>query len=223
MLTDLQVLVDAMVRDAGGVIDPTDRDRAIASAVLRYSSDRPRTQVTDQAAAGGHFLDLPEGWDESFSRVVAIETPVGQVPPAVLPAGSWTMYQLPAGWKVMLEQPLAAAVQVRMTVTRTHQVDDLVDTVPSADHEAVANWAAAMLLDQLANAFAGDRQATIQADSVDHQAKSRDYGARAKAHRQAYLDHIGVDTRRNVAAGAVVTIERTGTSGRRPLVHGRRP
>ncbi len=219
MLTDLQALVDALVRDVSGTIEPTDRDRAIASAVIRFSSDRPRTQVTDLVAAGGHFLDLPEGWVDEYSRITAIETPVGQVPPAVLPAGTWQMYQLPAGWKVMLDAPLQADAAVRLTFIVPHEVTDTVDSVPSADREAVANWAAAILLDQLANAFSGQRQATIQADSVDHEYKSRDYGKRAQAHRQLYLDHLGVDNKRTIAAGAVVTVVRAGTSGRRSLVH----
>jgi len=222
MLTDFQSLVDALVRDESGTIAASARDQAIALAATRYSADRPATSVVDVVAADGFFLDLPAGWVAGFSRVLELECPPDRVPPVLIRPDRWSMYQGIAATRIMLADGIAGGTTVRIRFTIPHQVTDLVDTIPEQDREAVANWAAALLLDELANAFSGHSQPTIQADSVNHQSKGRDYGRRAETSRQLYLDHLGIDPKRNVAAGAVVTIPSRNSLGGPRLVH-RRP
>jgi hypothetical protein len=93
---------------------------------------------------------------------------------------------------------------LRVSYTVRHQLDGSADTVPDQDREAVACWAAALLLDQLAAKFSGDRLSTIPADSVDHQSKGRDYAARAAALRKRYTAALGVNPDRLAPAGVVV-------------------
>jgi len=221
-LADFQDLVDALVRDSAGIIATAERDQAIALAVTRYSSDRPRAVAEDVAADGTKLLALPPAWEDGFSRVTGLESPPDEVPPTWIEPADWGLYETPAAVKIALASPPAAGASVRVRFTRAHQVDAGVDTVPVKDREAVANWAAALLLDQLAAAHAGDRQPTIQADSVDHASKSGDYGRRANACRKLYFDHLGIDPKRTVAAGAVTTLTPTDSRGQPRLLRGRR-
>jgi len=218
MLADLQALVDNLVRDEGGRISSEERDLAISLAVVRYSTDRPRIQGEDYAATGGRILALPAGFDADFSRIVSIESPPDLAPPALITG--WTMGRGLSGERIELESSLNTGDAVRVFYTARHDLSADTDTIPLRDREAVANWAAALLLDELANASAGDRQGTIQADSVDHASRSKEYSYRAKSARQLYLDHLGIDTKRNAAAGTVVTLPSKDSLGGPRFYHG---
>lgn len=222
MLPDYQTLVDGMVRDDAGKLTPTDRDLAIAAAVIRYGKDRPRSKVEDITAPGGYYLPLPSGWEEGFSKLGSLEYPLGQVPPAYLESGSWGMYNAPVGWQVMVRDSLPAAVSLRASYTIRHVLDATTDTIPETDREAVASYAAAMLADQLASLYSGDSDSTIQADSVNHQSKAAEFAARARALRKRYFDDLGVDAKRNVAAGTVVNLSVNDSRGRDRFTHPRR-
>ncbi|MGE0256908.1 MAG: hypothetical protein AB7N54_19965 [Alphaproteobacteria bacterium] len=211
-LTDYQSLADDLVRDDSGRIATADRDAAIALAVTRYAKDRPRTAVEDlDSGAGGHLLDLPEGWETDFSRLVTLEYPVGAVPPAL--RADWRLYETPAATKIMLADALPASATVRASYTIAHVVDAETDTVPASDREAVTCWAAALLLDQLAAFHAGSTDATIKADAVAPGSKSGDYARRAAAMRKRYFDELGLDPKKAVAAGIVVDLDPRASDG----------
>ena len=216
-LAELQDLVGDMVRDDSGQVTAEDTARAIAAATERYAADRPRTAVEEVATGGGGpWLDLPTGWEPDFSTLISLEHPVGRVPPAHL--RHWQLYQAPDGTRIMLARRVPADDQVRVTYTARHAVDATRDTTPAGDREALASWAAALLLDQLAAWYAGGSDSTIQADRVDHGSKSADFAARARALRKRYLDHLGIDRRRNAAAGAMVDFDIASSLGQRPIV-----
>lgn len=219
-LADFQDLVDDLVRDDSGKIAVADRDQAIGLAVERYGKDRPKTAVEDVAAAAtGQVLPLPAGWQPDFSKLVSLEYPIGEVPPRVLASGTYRLYETPATTQVLLAVVLQAGEQVRATYTVRHTLDAVTDTLPAQDREAVSSWAAALLLDQLASLFSGDSDSTIQADSVDHNSKAREFAARARAARKRYFDELGIDPKRNVAAGAVVDLDLRDSRNRDRLTH----
>lgn len=218
-LADYQSLVDKMVRDDTGKIATADRDKAIGLAVERYSKDRPRPKVEDLTAAGGHLLDLPSGWQADFSELQTLEYPIGEVPPSLIAQDEISLYRTPMATKIMLAQSLPAAASVRATYTIRHVVDATNDTIPVGDREPVASWAAAVLLDQLASLFSGDSDSTIQADNVDHRTKAQEFAARGRGLRRQYFDELGIDPKRNVAAGAVVNLDFRDSQGRDRLTH----
>ncbi len=219
-LEDFQGLIDNMVRDDSGEITVEQRDQALLLAVVRYSTDRPVEVINQVTAAGGPFLALPPDWDLQFSRLVEFGEPDGD---DVRPIDAEEEMSL-IGPRIRAAEDLTAGGQYLITMTALHQVDAEADTIPIRDREAVANWAAALLLDQLATLYSGHRQPTINADSVDWQTKGRDFAARAKAKRQAYLDHLGIDPKRTVAHGTVVDFDQEPSHGRPHMIpaHGRR-
>jgi len=222
MLADYQTLTDNLVRDDAGKLTPVERDLAIIAAVNRYSKDRPRVKVEDIASPGGNTLPLPVGWVDGFSTLNSLEYPLGKVPPEHLETGAWGMYNAPAGWQVMVRETLASGAVVRAGYTVWHVLGVATDTLPETDREAVASYAAALLLDQLASLYSGDSDSTISADSVQHQSKASEFAARARVLRKRYFDDLGIDTKRNAAAGAVVNLDLASSLGRDRLTHPRR-
>lgn len=208
MLADLALLVDDLAPGSSGRLTDGARDRAIAAAVRQYGVDRPRLVVTDIAVVAGAAglpasLPLPAGWEAGFSDVAAIEYPVGRVPARLLQKPAFERLETPLGPVIGLNGAIAAGELCRLTWTASHRLDATTDTIPAADREAVAWYAAAILFDALAAAVSGDREPTIQSDSVDHQSAAREYAARATTARRRYYDLIGLDPKREAPACAI--------------------
>ncbi|HYC03712.1 MAG TPA: hypothetical protein VED40_10485 [Azospirillaceae bacterium] len=200
-LSDLRTLVDEFTRDEAARLQPAARDRALELAVRQYGKDRPRTLVAD-LPGGSALLDLPASWTEAESRALAVECPVGLVPPALLTADLFAIVPTPAGPKLRLALTPGADEAVRLVYTAPHRLDAVEDTIPPGDREAVAAYAAALLQDQLAAAASGSGDSTIIADSVNHGGKAAEFAARARALRQRYQELLGIDPKRTRGASA---------------------
>ena len=154
--TDHLALIDAMVRDDASAISTDDKLRALEHAVARYGLYRPRHLVADLGAIREGIVtnDLRASLDAygERSQVLSVEWPVGEVP-AMFTAHE--TYELPTGKTALYASAVPETRTVRITFVADHVVDDTTDTVPAADREAVAAWAAAELLDQLAARAAG--------------------------------------------------------------------
>lgn len=223
MLSDYQTLVDDLTRDDASAITTSERDIAIGLAVSRYSKDRPQAEVEDLTAPGGQTLALPVAWESGFSCLQSLEYPVGNVPPSMIDTGAWGIYNAPGTEQIMVQASLPANETVRASFTIQHVLDAVTDTIDVVDREPVASYAAAVLCDQLASLYSGDTDSTIQADNVDHQSKAREFALRAKTLRKRYYDELGIDPKRNVAAGVVVDLDLPNSLGNDRLLHpGRR-
>lgn len=214
MLADIQKLTDILAIDADGRFSQEDRAAAIELALFRYSSDRPRTACETVVFDGSAFLSMPADWQKDFSRVLEIKTDSGRVPFETVPSLS--------GEKILLSGDVRKGDVLTVWFTQRHIATETEDTVPPADREAVANWAAAFLLDGMAAGYAGSVNSTISSDSVEHGSKANNYRAQAAACRKFYRDHMGLDDKRNAAAGTTVVVKRSGTSGRMGIVNRRR-
>ncbi|MBE0627979.1 MAG: hypothetical protein IH603_00005, partial [Burkholderia vietnamiensis] len=153
------------------------------------------------------------------SELRSLEYPVDQVPPNYLSNERYGLYQKPASTVNMLLDAVAAAATIRVAYTITHVVSGAADSIPVKDREPVACWAAALLCDELAAFYSGGTDSTIQADSSPGQSRAQEYSARATKLRKRYLDELGIDDKRNVAAGAVVNLNATDSQGRDRLTH----
>ncbi|MBI1386285.1 MAG: hypothetical protein GC150_15370 [Rhizobiales bacterium] len=218
-LTDIQALVADQVRDEASAIATAERDRAIAVAVKRYSSDRPRQLVVDVTSAGGQVLDLPAGWVAEFSRLVAVEHPVDQIPPSLMAEEDFWTYARPAGVVIQLASSISAGATVRLTFTVPHELDADTDTIPEGDREAMSCWAAAFLLDQLATRHSGDRQSTLHAEVAHPVELAMQYAKRAATCRARYFAELGLDEKRTAPAATTVEFTPRDDMGHRRLFH----
>lgn len=226
MIQDLQVLVDDLVRDVVDRLGAPARDRALGLAVTQYGRDRPRVCVTDLAAQAEprpRHLPLPAGWEADASRPLTLEYPIGHVPPRLVPRQAWTILTGPDKQVIGLPDAIAPGALCRLGWTLPHRLTGDEDTIPAGDREAVAQYAAAVLLDQVAAMTSGDRSSLIQADAVDHGASGPNYAARAATARRRYHDLLGIDTKRVQAASVTVHPPLASTTGGSWLLYRRRP
>lgn len=219
MLSDYQILATEFARDDAGRIQTAERDRAIQLAVQRYSKDIERLKVEDVVVTDANTLPLPAAWEADVSELRSLEYPVDEIPPCYLSQERYGLYQKPASTIIRLLDAVAAAATIRVAYTITHVVSTSTDSIPVKDREPVACWAAALLCDQLAAFYSGGTDSTIQADSAPGQSRAQEYSARARSLRKRYLDELGIDDKRNVAAGAVVNLNATDSRGGDRLTH----
>lgn len=204
MRADLDALTRQLATLDDGESDSVILGRAIAAALARYAKDKPRRLVADVACLGAQ-VELPEDFEQGFSVVTEVAIPPGAAP---LSADAWELQETPAGQVLRLRD--SASGQARLRYTRSHIADDETYTIPAADTEAVASWAASVVCEGRASEHAGDMLPSINADSVDHVSKSRDYAARARRLREQYYSLLGIQPDRLVPAGAVAAMHPTG-------------
>lgn len=202
MLTDFKKLVDGFVRDESERLSRADKESAIGLAVVRYGTDRPRRKVEDVVSAGGDTLPLPTAW-EAESELLTVEYPIGETPPALL---ACSIYTAPLGDVLRLGDSLAAGAEARLTFSVRHVVSDVLDTVLPSHREAVAAYAAALLLEQLAAAAINDGDSTLQADTTDRRTKAQEYAARARALKTRYGDALGLGSEGSNQAATGTTV-----------------
>lgn len=218
-LYDFQTTIADLVRDDAGKIADAERDRAITRAVARYSQDRPRQVVEDVTADGSNFLPLPTAWADGETAITSLEYPVGEWPISLIAPEWYGVVRGPMGDEIRLAGAIMAGDVVRTTLTVPHVLSVAADTLPNAHHEAVASYAAALLMDQLASLHSGDTDSTIQADSVEHRSQAQEYAARARVYRARYAEILGIDPKRLRPAGTTVNLSQQDSRGRDRITH----
>ena len=218
-LHDFQTAVDELVRDDAGKIATAERDRAIARAVTRYSADRPRLVVGDVTADGSNFLPLPTAWADAETQITGLEYPIGEWPISLISPEWFGVVPSPTGDEIRLAGVIINGEAVRVSMTVPHTLSATTDTLPNAHLEAVASYAAALLMDQLASLHSGDTDSTIQADSVEHRSQAQEYAARARTYRARYAEMLGIDPKRLRPAGVAVNLSQPDSRGHDRLTH----
>ena len=198
-LQDYYTALDALVP---GTIPLGEPEKLIAiNNALRLHSKYKPLRVTEDVPGDGGF-DYPvatafASWDDEFSTILQVEYPVDDtvVESSYLEDEDWILYEKPSGkvLRFLSEKPLATET-FRVTYTVPHNFDEITDagTVAASDDIAVQKLAASFFCRQLAAAYAQDQDSTIQADSVDHASKRREYEAQAQKYRGEYDELMGI-------------------------------
>ena len=197
---------------------------AIGMGIKAHSKQKPRVVVEDEDGDGGfdYAVSGLASWSEGFSSIKKVEYPVDDDDETanVLQDDAWEIYEKPAG-KVLrfLESKPAADEDMRVTYTALHTCTDSACTVDDFDEEAVQALCAAAFCDMLATVYAPSQDSSIEADSVDHSSKAREYAGRAKTYRKMYFDHLGIKEGQAKPASVTRDQDLKGSWGRDKLTH----
>jgi len=197
---------------------------AIGQAIKAHSKHKPQVIVEDEDGDGGfdYAVSALTSWSDGFSVIKQVEYPVDDTDqtPDILQDDEWRIYEKPSG-KVLrfLENKPTATEDFRVTYTALHTCTDSACTVETFDEEAVQALCAAFFCDMLAAYYAQSQDSTIDADSVDHTSRSREYAARAKTYRKAYFDHLGIKEGRAPAASVTRDQDKKGSWTSDKLTH----
>ena len=203
--------IQSIVQDADGKLSETDWNNGIAGALSRYSKHRPKEQAYDITGNGTHVYAVPDDWVKEFSSIRKIEYPIGENPPSFLDEqDDFAIYKTTEAEQIMLPNDTPAATE---TFRMTYTIPRTEENIAEGDQDAVANLAASICLGYLASYYIGSGSPTVQADVVDHQSKSSQAAARAKACLKFYNDHFGIKEDGSVPAAGVIGQLSTGYPG----------
>lgn len=201
--TDYTALLPKLVRETGDKLLTADFERAIASAVLQYSTDKPRTLVANFTwEETGYFADTVPAGFTTDSALLQAEYPLGNVPPTLVGMSPFVTSG-PLG--LVCETTLPAGAVVRITFTAAHALvggGTPQDTIPLRHRDAVAHYAAHLLCRELATLYAGERESSIGADGSSTDSRARNYAARSKDYRASYYAGLEMADPMQVASGS---------------------
>lgn len=199
MLYDL--VTHKVKADSARLTEMDDYLPAIDAALARYSKHRPKEVAADLDGNGTRDLSLPEGWLPDFSRILAIEYPIGDEPETLLASDAWKFYRAPAGLKLrLLEDTPAVGEFVRVTFTVIRAEAD----VPVSDEDAVACLAASICLRTLAALYGQTSDPTIQADVVNYRSKTDEFRRLADSLEERFNAHLGIDPKGSAPAASAI-------------------
>jgi hypothetical protein len=196
MLSDFITAIDKMVPGTLP-LDDTFKEVALGQAIEDHSKNKPQIVVEDLPGDGGfnYSLGLFLLWSEGFSGIKKVEYPADDNKPEIntLKEMDWSIYQSPtATYLRFLHDRPEEGEAIRVTYSAPHAITDLGSTIAAFDEKSLQVLAAGFFCEMLSTYFAQNQDSTIQADSVSHTSKSRDYAARAVVYRKIYFDHLGI-------------------------------
>lgn len=183
------------VRDSDSRLEPSDYERGLDASINALSVDLPRRIVSDLTAEEFGYLPMPTGWADGFSQVCSVELPVDLTPRSLLPKDDWEVRTTPKGSRVSVRGMPAGGV-ARLIFTSKYQLTESSDgievanTIPDHYQDGLIELAASYLLTDLANYYAADSDASMDADSVDRSSKSQRYASRANVLKSNYSDFV---------------------------------
>lgn len=213
----LTTTIAERVRDAAGKLSLLSVQIALRAALEEYTRDRPR-EVTISIDGTGSFDYACSAWGaaqtgstastqwvsgQSILRRVVYPYSASSRDLYVLEPGDFDILRLPSGDTLRFKWATPSATEdILLTFTRPHEANADVVTVEAGDVQAVCSLAGACALESLAAYYAQATDSTIDADVVDHRARTGTYLELARALRQAYYAHVGRRANGQSAASA---------------------
>lgn len=214
-LSDYQDRVDDLTRADSEDITQGQRDRAIIDAVLQYSKDRPRRLSAYLPGDDSQYLPLPDLWIDGLSILYSAWLDGTKI--------AARTEETADGFKIRSVVPVGEGSNLVVQFAGLHTLDETDDSIPAMAREAVSNYAAGILMDQLSANYAGHQMPTIEADAVAWQTKSAEYASRAKSYKAVYFDRLGIKPDRLKAASVTIDLDLPNSLGGDRLTHpGRR-
>ena len=191
-----------------------------------HSRYRPREIVEKIDGDGGFDYKLSTKlsyWEEDFSVIRKVEYPVDDTDQTadILNEDEWEIYHKPDGYYLRFkEDDPDTDEDIRVTYTTFHVCTMTANaTISNYDIEAVKILGASLLCEMLATYYSQSQDSTIDADSVDHSSKQRDYTQRAKALRLLYFKHLGMNEGGIKASSLHMEWDKDASWGSQKLTH----
>lgn len=195
-------------------------------ALKTHSRYRPRILV--EKIDGNDSFDYALAtkltlWKVDFSVIRKVEYPVDDTDQTAdyLTDDEWEIYHKPDGYYLRFKEDTPDATEdIRVTYTTFHTCTVTGDaTISEYDEEAVKILGASLFCEMFATYYAQSQDCSIDADSVNHTSKSKDYTARAIVLRNLYFKHLGIDESGTRAASFNLEWDKNASWGSQKLTH----
>ena len=202
--------LETALQDIAEKLQPDDKDRILAQAVLVYSKDRPRELVHELTGDGSAYdFALPSSWIEGLSNIIGkIEYPADDYQnPVYIEDDEWIFFKklvltVTTTYIRFVTFTPANGKKARFLYNITHTLNDTTNTIVENDIDAVVTLTAALCFWALAAKFAQNTDSSLDADVIDYQRKSDTYAMLAKEKMAIYASLMGLGQEAKTAATA---------------------
>jgi hypothetical protein len=162
------------LQDVGNIVEiegsTTVRDKAIAQALVDYSRKFPYIKTVLVASVAGGYYALPSDWLDGFSRIVSVESPIDQSPPAYLSPKSWRLVRRESAPVIYIDPNPSASF--RLTFVTKHD-ESAPTTIPESHEGALGKWAAMIAAQSMMAFYANTVQNNV--DAVNYRSKEQEW------------------------------------------------
>jgi len=178
------------------LLTDTEIVRLLRTAERIYSNVRPRTIYEDVAGNGTSFIALPATWEDGFSTLVLVESPVDKVPEETIdPRYVKIGYSLTEVPRLVFDNAPGATETVRIgfTVRRFYHASTAASTtVLDSDHFAVCDLTASIAADSIAGKYARSSEPVIGSDVAGFRSRVQEWQSIAKRLRERWEAALGI-------------------------------
>ena len=203
--------------------------QAMEAAIRTYSRDRPYIATGARSGDGSAInFRLPRLWVTGLSVIREIEYPAGEQVREVLDPNEYEIVESVLGLQPTRllrfngTTPASGTDNILIRYATMHIHDDLINTIPNNDFDAICWLAASYAADTLAALQAASSDPTIAADSTNHRDGEQRWRSVAKQFRSLYEDHMGQGMATPTAAAGMKDHDSMFSFGSDFLFHGRR-
>ena len=188
-----KALIQSRIQDVDSVLTDPDLDDVLQEAIDEYSERFPARGIYDILGDGSTVaFDVPNDWQELWSRVLSVEIGVDSGEFAIRARyeiklnGAAGSEQL----QIVFTDPPVSGQTYRVRYTRSQMADTVSTSVPTRHHRALSTLGAAIGLQWIANHYAAQSDPSFGADTADHTSRSDRYSERAEEMRERYDEMV---------------------------------
>lgn len=195
---DFVTAISSLVYGNKFPIGETEKILAVNLAVKEHSKNKPKVRVVDVTGADTFEYKITTYltyWKEGFSKIQSVEYDVDDTDedPDMVDSNDILIYRKADGeYLRFLDDEPSTTESFRVKYIAPHIVDDSSSTIDYFDEEAVQILAASYFCAMLSTAYSSQNDSTINADSVDHKSKAKEFENRTKMYRDLYHKFMGI-------------------------------
>lgn len=233
--------IASLIKDEDAKLDSDDLDLILAKAISDWGKDRPlivSKKVTGNNTSSYVLSAVFSGlWKHGYSKILSIEYPYGSNPPEMLGRDDWNIYDDGTeqdGTNQVLKFIDASPTTSEYFIAKII-IEPIFSSVGSQNYpdtnenfSAITTLAAVYSCQRLATAYAQNKDATIDADSVNYNDKSSKYTTLAKEYLKRYNKLIfgqedpQSDTQPGLSKKELRPVSKSSPNHTRMLFHDRR-
>ncbi len=184
------------LKDEIGRFGDADRILWLDQAARQYSKARPLI-ITDTLVGDGteQTFDTPTSWSKGFSVIDAVEYPINEVPTRFqeLDAFVEVVRRGSVDKIITIAITLSNLAEIRIYYKAQHKIIATGSTPIDVDFDAICQLATSFHALALATFYADNSDASLDADTVDHEEEARRYQDLSDTMYSKYRQHFEAD------------------------------
>lgn len=175
------------------ILSTSDREDIIRSAVRQYSRRRPYLILQAYTSVSDNWYDLPDSWEDGFSRIQEIEYPIENTPPNRIDEIDYFISLMSDGKKIRFirNNPTTGnTFWVKYQIRHAFDSAEASD-IPEDDRTVLSYLCISLFCDALATHFASKADPSLpEAQLLEYTSRVDEYSKKAREWMKRFKDEF---------------------------------